>query len=306
MAPVLPRGRLRAVRRAGAAPRPRRRPHQADGRGRRGPRRPLADVAGLRAAGRGRRPAAGARSQRRAGGGRGPLPGPPGRVRRAVPRGTWTRRWPSSSAASRELGLVGWKTHSNFGDSYLDERRYWPILAKAEELDVPVYLHPAAPVIPQLRTYGLALAGAGFGFGVETALAMMRLVLSGAFDAFPRLKVILGHYGEGLPFSLQRVDHPFVRPAHQGRRRRRARSAAPAELLPAAQHVGLHERQLPAGGVRLHPRRAGHGQDRAGHGPSLRGDEGGHGLPRRARPGGGGRRPALREATRPHWGCRHE
>ena len=112
----------------------------------------------------------------------------------------------------RELGLVGWKTHSNFGDSYLDERRYWPILAKAEELDVPVYLHPAAPLIPELRTYGLALAGAGFGFGVETALAMMRLVLSGAFDAFPHLKVILGHYGEGLPFQMQRVDHAFVRP----------------------------------------------------------------------------------------------
>ncbi len=111
-----------------------------------------------------------------------------------------------------ELGLKGWKTHSNFGDSFLDEKRYWPILAKAEELDVPIYLHPAAPMIRELRTYGLALAGAGFGFGVETALAMMRLVLSGAFDAFPRLKVILGHYGEGLPFQLQRVDHAFTRP----------------------------------------------------------------------------------------------
>ena len=114
--------------------------------------------------------------------------------------------------AVRELGLKGWKTHSNFGDSYLDEQRYWPILAKAEELDVPIYLHPAAPMISELRTYGLALAGAGFGFGVETALAMMRLVLSGAFDAFPRLRVILGHYGEGLPFQLQRVDHAFTRP----------------------------------------------------------------------------------------------
>lgn len=112
----------------------------------------------------------------------------------------------------RELGLKGWKTHSNFGDSFLDEKRYWPILAKAEELDVPVYLHPAAPMIPELRTYGLALAGAAFGFGIETATAMVRLILSGAFDAFPRLQVILGHYGEGLPFILQRIDHPFVRP----------------------------------------------------------------------------------------------
>jgi predicted TIM-barrel fold metal-dependent hydrolase len=114
--------------------------------------------------------------------------------------------------AVRELGLKGWKTHSNFGDSYLDEKRYWPILAKAEELDAPIYLHPASPMIPELRTYGLALAGAGFGFGVETSIAMMRLILSGAFDAFPRLKVILGHYGEGLPFLMQRIDHAFVRP----------------------------------------------------------------------------------------------
>ncbi|MFH0916394.1 MAG: amidohydrolase family protein [bacterium] len=112
----------------------------------------------------------------------------------------------------KELGFKGWKTHSNFGDSYIDEKRYWPILAKAEELDVPIYLHPVAPMIPELRTYGLALAGAAFGFGIETATAMMRLVLSGAFDAFPRLKIILGHYGEGLPFLMQRIDHPFVRP----------------------------------------------------------------------------------------------
>jgi predicted TIM-barrel fold metal-dependent hydrolase len=112
----------------------------------------------------------------------------------------------------KDLGFKGWKTHSNFGDSYIDEKRYWPILAKAEELDVPIYLHPVAPMIPQLRTYGLALAGAAFGFGIETATAMVRLVLSGAFDAFPKLQIILGHYGEGLPFLMQRIDHPFVRP----------------------------------------------------------------------------------------------
>jgi predicted TIM-barrel fold metal-dependent hydrolase len=112
----------------------------------------------------------------------------------------------------RELGFKGWKTHSNFGDSYIDERRYWPILAKAEELGVPIYLHPVAPMIRELRTYGLALAGAAFGFGVETATAMMRLVLSGAFDAFPRLVIMIGHYAEGLPFLMQRIDHPFVRP----------------------------------------------------------------------------------------------
>ncbi|MBW1943379.1 MAG: amidohydrolase [Deltaproteobacteria bacterium] len=114
--------------------------------------------------------------------------------------------------AVKELGLKGWKTHSNFGDSYIDEKTYWPILAKAEELDVPIYLHPTVPMIPQLRTYGIALAGAPFGFGMETAMTMMRLIFSGALDAFPNLKFILGHLGEGLPFILQRIDFAFVRP----------------------------------------------------------------------------------------------
>ena len=87
--------------------------------------------------------------------------------------------------AVKELGLKGWKTHSNYGDSYIDEKRYWSVLAKAEELDVPIYLHPTAPMITQLTTYGFALGGAPFGFGVETSMVMLRMVLSGVFDQFP-------------------------------------------------------------------------------------------------------------------------
>jgi len=108
--------------------------------------------------------------------------------------------------AVQDLGLKGWKTHSNYGDSYLDEKRYWPLLAKAEELDAPIYLHPTVPKIKEFWSYGLDLAGPSFGFGAETSLTMMRLVFSGAFDAFPNLKVVIGHYGEGLPFLLDRMD----------------------------------------------------------------------------------------------------
>ena len=115
--------------------------------------------------------------------------------------------------AVKELDLKGWKTHSNYGDSYLDEKRYWPIFERAEKLDVPIYLHPSFPTIPQLKTdYGWALSGAPFGFGIETAICMMRLVLSGVFDRYPGLKVILGHLGEGLPFLLARIDYPYVIP----------------------------------------------------------------------------------------------
>jgi predicted TIM-barrel fold metal-dependent hydrolase len=110
----------------------------------------------------------------------------------------------------KELGFVGWNTHSNFGDSYLDEKRYWPLLAKAEELAVPIYIHPDLPIIPQFRTYGFGLAGPSYGYGAETALAMMRMVIGGVFDVFPKLKIILGHYGEGLPFMMDRVNRPYV------------------------------------------------------------------------------------------------
>lgn len=112
----------------------------------------------------------------------------------------------------KELGFKGWKTHSNYGDTYLDDKRYWPILEKAAELDVPVYLHPSFPAIPQLKTsYGWALCGAPFGFGIETAICMMRLILSGAFDKYPKLKIILGHLGEALPFLLWRIDYPYIK-----------------------------------------------------------------------------------------------
>ncbi|MFH0915124.1 MAG: amidohydrolase family protein [bacterium] len=110
----------------------------------------------------------------------------------------------------KELGFVGWNTHSNFGDSYLDEKRYWPLLAKAEELAAPIYIHPDLPIIPQFCTYGFGLAGPSYGYGAETALAMMRLVIGGVFDVFPDLKIILGHYGEGLPFMMDRVNRPYV------------------------------------------------------------------------------------------------
>jgi predicted TIM-barrel fold metal-dependent hydrolase len=114
--------------------------------------------------------------------------------------------------AVKDLGLLGWNTHSNFGDSYLDEEVYWPILEMAAKLEVPVYLHPTVPAIPNAWTYGFALAGAPFGFGFETALCMMRLIYSGVFDRYPGLKIILGHLGEALPFLFKRIDWAYVRP----------------------------------------------------------------------------------------------
>jgi predicted TIM-barrel fold metal-dependent hydrolase len=112
----------------------------------------------------------------------------------------------------KELGFKGWNTHSNYAGAYLDEDRFLPILQRAEKLNVPIYLHPTVPAIPQLKGYGFPLAGAPFGFGLETALCMMRLIYSGVFDRFPDLTIILGHLGEGLPFIRNRIDWAYVRP----------------------------------------------------------------------------------------------
>ena len=129
----------------------------------------------------------------------------------------------------KELGFKGWNTHSNFGDSYLDDKKYLPILDRAAKLGVPVYLHPTVPAIPQTRGYGFALAGAPFGFGMETALCMMRLIYSGIFDICPNLKVILGHLGEVLPFLFKRIDWAYERPFDPAARPKLSRK--PSEYL---------------------------------------------------------------------------
>ncbi|GAA0325485.1 amidohydrolase family protein [Actinoallomurus spadix] len=118
---------------------------------------------------------------------------------------------PDASAKEIErgagLGLKGVIINSHTHGEYLDDQKFWPILEAAEALDAPVYLHPTAPprtMIKPLLEAGLD--GAMFGFGVETGMHALRMITSGVFDRFPRLKLVLGHLGEALPFWLYRVD----------------------------------------------------------------------------------------------------
>ena len=86
------------------------------------------------------------------------------------------------------------------------------ILETAAALDAPIYLHPRTPspeMIKPFLDYGLD--GAAWGFAVETALHSLRLICSGVFDRFPRLKIILGHMGELIPYWLTRIDGLAVR-----------------------------------------------------------------------------------------------
>ena len=113
--------------------------------------------------------------------------------------------------AARTLGLCGVIINSHTMGEYLDAARYRPIFEAAEALDLPIYLHPREPapsmVTPYLD-YGLYFAG--WGFAAETGLHAMRLIMSGTFDRFPKLRIVLGHMGEGLPFWLQRIDNRYL------------------------------------------------------------------------------------------------
>jgi 5-carboxyvanillate decarboxylase len=110
--------------------------------------------------------------------------------------------------AVKTLGLKGAIINSRTFDEYLDDAKFWPIFEAAEALDVPIYLHPQTPpaaMVGPLLERGLD--GAIFGFAVETGMHLLRIIISGVFDRFPRLKLVVGHLGEGLPFWMYRLDY---------------------------------------------------------------------------------------------------
>jgi predicted TIM-barrel fold metal-dependent hydrolase len=115
-----------------------------------------------------------------------------------------------------KLGFKGTMVHGLTRGLFLDDKRFWPIFERAQALDVPIYLHPSNPHPAVIEAYYEdypPLIRAGWGFGVETATQGMRLIISGVFDTYPDLKIILGHLGEGLPFLLWRSDSIITREA---------------------------------------------------------------------------------------------
>jgi gamma-resorcylate decarboxylase len=127
---------------------------------------------------------------------------------------------PSEAAAEldravHDLGAVGVLVngYTNVGDAqtarYLDHPTFAPLWAKIAELGVPLYLHPREPLPSQTLIYDgyPSLVGSAWGFGHETGTHAVRLMLSGIFDQYPGIQIILGHLGEGLPFLLPRLEH---------------------------------------------------------------------------------------------------
>lgn len=117
----------------------------------------------------------------------------------------------------KELGFHGALINGTTEGRFLDDPRYDGLLAAAVELDVPIYIHPHLAPAPVREAYfsglepgaGRVLEAAGWGWHSETAIHVLRLVLSGALDRHPKLKLIIGHMGEMLPMMMARADEVF-------------------------------------------------------------------------------------------------
>ncbi len=112
--------------------------------------------------------------------------------------------------AVKSLGLKGAIINSHTHGEYLDDKKFWPIFEAAQSLGVPIYIHPREPgpgMAGPLEMPGFRVA---WGYGVETATHIMRLIAGGVFDQFPQLKIVIGHMGESIPFTLDRIDNRYL------------------------------------------------------------------------------------------------
>ena len=134
---------------------------------------------------------------------------------------------PGAAAAELErcvgdLGFAGTMIMGRTDGQFLSADRFDPILGTAARLGVPIYLHPAVPTrVTSADNYEAGLdpvvaarfATAAWGWHSETGVHFLHLVLSGVFDRYPALQVILGHWGEMVPWFLDRLDEALPRRA---------------------------------------------------------------------------------------------
>jgi uncharacterized protein len=114
-----------------------------------------------------------------------------------------------------ELGFVGTLISGSCGGLFLDDERFDPVLAAAEKVDLPIYIHPGLPENPVSGAYyaghwpaalHFLFSGPAFGWHAEAGVHLLRLILSGALDRHPSLKLLSGHWGEFVAGWLDRLD----------------------------------------------------------------------------------------------------
>jgi len=120
--------------------------------------------------------------------------------------------------AVRKDGFLGCLTNGIIGKKFLDHPDFEPVLARAEALDVPIYIHPGLPPDEVFQIYysnmrpeyqkeyqDQVLSISAYGWHQEVVTQCLRMITSGVFDRFPKLQIIIGHMGEGLPFFYKRI-----------------------------------------------------------------------------------------------------
>ncbi len=120
----------------------------------------------------------------------------------------------------REHGFVGCMSYGPIEGRFLDHADFASLLARAEALGVPIYIHPNWPSPRVMEVYydgpgdppaSRILGGPGYGWHQEVVLQCLRLIVAGTFDRFPGLQIVVGHMGEGLPFWYWRVGENLDR-----------------------------------------------------------------------------------------------
>jgi 2,3-dihydroxybenzoate decarboxylase len=110
--------------------------------------------------------------------------------------------------AVNKLGLKGAVINSHTRGEFLNDQKFWGVFEAAEALGVPVYVHPSGPPTDMAKPFiERGLDGAIYGFAVECGLHLLTIITSGVFDRFPKLQVVFGHLGEGMPFWMPRLDY---------------------------------------------------------------------------------------------------
>jgi predicted TIM-barrel fold metal-dependent hydrolase len=127
----------------------------------------------------------------------------------------------------KDLGFRGLLANGPTDGRFLDDPMFEPILARAEAMGVPIYIHPGIPSEKVREAHFNGLPGnfsfqlgvSSWGWHMETAIHVLRLVLSGALDRHPRLQIVIGHMGEAIPFMLDRIDETTANEAKRLLRR---------------------------------------------------------------------------------------
>ena len=135
----------------------------------------------------------------------------------SLPIGTPDKAAAELDRRVRQQGFKGALINGHSRGRYLDDKFFSPILERAEALNAPIYLHPTIPPKAVAEAYfgGFSppvtgvFASAGWGWHIETAVHVLRMILGGVFDRHPKLQIVIGHLGEGIPFMLPRLNKNF-------------------------------------------------------------------------------------------------